>query len=324
MGLFDTQVSRHPNLYPWTDEYIFAMQDGFWTDRLFNFQSDIQDFKINLTTEERDVVTRSLSTIAQVEIDIKTFWGRLGDNLPHPYLRDLGYVMASTEVVHNYAYERLLKVLNLKHLVDDNLKLDVLKDRVNYLKKHNHKYYENSKKQYIYALILFTLFMENVSLFSQFYILLWFGRYKNVLKDVNQQVSYTKNEELVHAQVGMKIINVLREEYPELFDKELQLKIENAARNAFKCESEIVDWILGGYEGPRLNKEVLKEYVKYKINDSLVSIGYNPVFDINLDLARDYEWMDEEVLGHNKTDFFFKRPVDYAKKNRAFTEEELF
>jgi ribonucleoside-diphosphate reductase beta chain len=83
------------------------------------------------------------------------------------------------------------------------------------------KFYKDSKKQYLYALILFTLFVENVSLFSQFYVINWFARFKNVLKDTDQQVKYTRNEENIHALVGTRIINTIREEYPELFDEEV-------------------------------------------------------------------------------------------------------
>jgi ribonucleoside-diphosphate reductase beta chain len=322
--LFEEQVSRKPNLYPWTEQFIEAMHNGFWTDKEFNFQSDKQDFKTALTPLEKQVIVRTLSAIGQIEVAVKKFWAKLGDNLPHPSITDLGYVMANVEVIHNNAYERLLKELELEDIFEENLKEAVISGRVNYLRKYTHRFYDNSKKNYIYALILFTLFIENVSLFSQFYTVLWFGRFKNLLKDTNQQVLYTKNEELIHAQVGIKLVNVLREEYPELFDAELEERIKAEAADAFKAESKIIDWMIGDYVGPRMNPDVLKEYVKSRINDSLQQIGYSKIYEINPELARDFEWMDEEVLGNNATDFFFKRPVDYAKKAKAFTADDLF
>ncbi len=322
--LFDEQISRKPDHYPWTNQFIEAMHNGFWTDKEFNFQSDVQDFSINLTEEEREVVKRTLSAIGQIEVAVKKFWAKLGDNLPHPSLTDLGYVMANVEVIHNNAYERLLKVLGLEDIFEENLKHDVISGRVNYLRKYTHRYYENSKKNYIYALILFTLFIENISLFSQFYTILWFGRFRNVLKDTNQQVLYTKNEELIHAQVGIKIINTLKQEYPELFDDDLKEKIRFESLEAFKSECKMIDWMIGEYKGPRINPDILKEYVKQRFNDSMLQIGYDKLFEIDPTLARDFEWMDEEVLGNNATDFFFKRPVDYAKKAKTFSEDELF
>ena len=73
--------------------------------------------------------------------------------------------MANTEVIHNNAYERLLDILGLEEVFEENLKLEWIQGRVNYLRKYTHRFYKNSQKQYLYALILFTLFVENVSLF---------------------------------------------------------------------------------------------------------------------------------------------------------------
>lgn len=313
MTIFDEQVSRKPNNYPWTEDFIQAMHNGFWTDKEFSFTSDLQDFKVALSKEEKNIIIRTLSAIGQVEIDIKKFWARLGENLPHPSLYDLGITMANVEVIHNNAYERLLSELDVTDIFQQNLKEEVIKGRVNYLKKHNHRYYKDSKKQYILALILFTLFVENVSLFSQFYIILWFERYRNVLKDTSQQVNYTKREEDIHAKIGIKIINQIRAEYPELFDQELESKVLEEAGEAFKAESKIIDWIIGEWSDQRISANILKEYIKSRINDSLYQVGFKQLFEIDINAKRDFEWMDEDTKGNNSTDFFFQRPTDYSK-----------
>ena len=322
MSIFTEQIARKPDKYPWTRLFIDAMEAGHWTETHFSFTSDKQDFSVTLNETERGIIVRTLSAIAQIEIAVKKFWLKLGDNLPHPSLLDLGITMAHVEVIHNNAYQRLLDELDLNHVFEENLKLDVINGRVNYLQKYNHKYYKDSKKQYVYALILFTLFVENISLFSQFYIILWFERYKNVLKDTAQQVNYTKREEDLHAKAGIKIINTIREEHPELFDADLEAKVIEEAQCAFTAESKIIDWILGGWSDQRISADILKEYVKSRMNDSLVQIGYKPIYTINPDLKRDFEWMDEDTLGNNSTDFFFQRPTDYAK-NVLVNEDDL-
>lgn len=322
--IYEEQISRKPNLYPWTEEFIEAMHNGFWTDKEFSFKSDVQQFKVNLTEQEREIIIRTLSAIGQIEIAVKTFWAKLGENLPHPAMQDLGYVMANTEVIHNNAYERLLSVLGLEDVFEENLKLEWIEGRVKYLRKYTHKYYKDSKKQYLYAIILFTLFVENVSLFSQFYVINWFARFKNVLKDTDQQVKYTRNEENIHALVGIKIINTIRSEYPELFDEELENKIVSEAEEAFKSESKIVDWMINGIQEEGLTAPILKEFIKNRINESLVQIGFRKAFDIDKEILKETKWFSEELLGNNMTDFFFQRPTEYAKKNQCFDESELF
>jgi ribonucleoside-diphosphate reductase beta chain len=323
-NIFKEQIARKPDHYPWTNDYINAMWQGHWTPNEFNFRSDVQNFKTDLTEEERQIITKTLSAIGQIEIAVKKFWAKLGDTLPHPSIVDMGLVMAQIEVVHNRAYEKLLDVLELNQAFEDNLKLDIISGRVNYLRKYLEKNYSDSQKQFVYALVLFTLFVENVSLFSQFYIVSWFHRYKNVLKDTAQQVQYTAKEETCHAQIGIKLVQVIREELPELFDGDLAEKIRYEAMEAYKAEAKIVDWMLGDYKDEKISAEILKEYIKSRINESLVQIGFKKVFELDENMCDEYEWMDEEVLGNTITDFFFKRPIEYAKKNQSFNEEELF
>ena len=128
--IFEEQIARKPNHYPWTQEFIDAMHEGFWTDKEFSFTSDIQDFNVSLTEVEKEVIIRTLSAIGQIEVAVKKFWAKLGDNLPHPSLTDLGYVMANVEVIHNNAYERLLTLLGLEDVFEENLKLDFIEGRV--------------------------------------------------------------------------------------------------------------------------------------------------------------------------------------------------
>lgn len=323
-SIFEEQISRKPNRYPWTQEFIDAMHAGFWTDKEFTFKPDLQDFKTILTDQEREIIVRTLSAIGQIEVAVKTFWAKLGENLPHPSLQDLGYAMANIEVIHNNAYERLLTVLDLEDVFEDNLKLEWIQGRVKYLKKYTHRFYKDSKKQYLYALILFTLFVENVSLFSQFYIINWFATYKNVLKHTDQQVKYTRNEENIHAIVGMKIVNVIREEHPELFDAELEEKIIHEAHEAYKAESRIVDWMINGINEEGLSAPILKEFIKNRINDSMTQIGFKQPFEIDKELLEATVWFEEQLHGNNMTDFFSSRPVEYSKKNQSFDEDELF
>jgi ribonucleoside-diphosphate reductase beta chain len=322
--IFDEQITRKPDNYPWTQNFIEAMHNGFWTDREFNFQSDIQDFKVSLTDQEKEIIVRALSTIGQLEISVKKFWAKLGDNLPHPSINDMGYVMANTEVIHGDAYERLLEVLGIDDSFDEILKLDIIQGRVNYLRKHLHKFHDNNKKQFIYSLILFTLFVENIALFSQFYTISWFGRYKNLLKDTNKQVEYTSREENLHAMIGIKIINTIKEEHPELFDEELKKKIMHEAKDAIKYECQIIEWIVNGYQHEKLNSDLLKEFIKNRMNESLKQIGYDKIFEVDESIISETRWFEEQILGNNMTDFFHSRPVEYAKCSQSFDAEDLF
>jgi len=322
--LFQEQIARKPDLYPWTKQFIDAIWKGFWTPDEFNFRSDYSQFKTDLTKEEQEVIVKTMSAIGQIEIAVKSFWADVGKHLPHPSIKDLGYAMANSEVIHNLAYEKILEVLHLTHVFEENLNEKVIRGRVDYLRKYLEKHYEDDKKQYVYSIILFTLFVENVSLFSQFYIIMHMNRNKAVMKDCAQQVQYTRNEEMLHAQVGIKLIQTLREEYPELFDEELQDRIQHECIESLKAESKVIDWIMGDYEVDGLSAPILKSFIAKRMADSLDQIGFDNS-EIVYDQAHVDEtfWFDEELYGTNMTDFFQKRPVEYAK-GQGISADDLF
>ena len=324
MTIFDEQIARKPNRYPWAQEYIDAMWAGHWTPNEFTFTSDLQQYKTEMTLQEQLIIKNTLSAIGQIEISVKKFWTKLGDTLPHPALSDLGITMGNIEVIHNNAYEKLLDVLQLQDIFEENLKLDIIQGRIKYLRKYLDKNYENDKKQFVYSLILFTLYVENVSLFSQFYIINWFNRYKGLLKDTAQQVAYTAKEETLHGLAGVKIVNTIRQELPELFDAELEERILHEAKESYNAESKIIDWMIGDYKDSRISADILKGYVQKRLNDSLEMIGFKKIFNVSQEIIDLTMWMDEDVMGNTMTDFFHKRPVEYSKKTQSITFDDLF
>ena len=324
MTIFDEQIARKPNRYPWAQEYIDAMWAGHWTPNEFTFTSDLQQYKTEMTIQEQLIIKNTLSAIGQIEISVKKFWTKLGDTLPHPALSDLGITMGNIEVIHNNAYEKLLDVLQLQDIFEENLKLDIIQGRIKYLRKYLDKNYENDKKQFVYSLILFTLYVENVSLFSQFYIINWFNRYKGLLKDTAQQVAYTAKEETLHGLAGVKIVNTIRQEMPELFDAELEARILHEAKESYDAESKIIDWMIGDYKDSRISADILKGYVQKRLNDSLEMIGFKKIFNVSQEIIDLTMWMDEDVMGNTMTDFFHKRPVEYSKKTQSITFDDLF
>jgi len=89
-------------------------------------------------------------------------------------------------------------------------------------------------------------------------------------------------------------------------------------------EAKIIDWMVNGIQEEGLSAAILKEFVKERINKSLIQIGFQPVFFVDQELIKTTMWFNEELLGNNQTDFFFARPVDYSKSNQSFAEDDLF
>ena len=125
--------------------------------------------------------------------------------------------------------------------------------------------------------------------------------------------------------VGMKLVNTIREEMPELFDDELCELIRKQCVKAFEAEAAIIDWSVNGYKSEHLSSAIMKDFIKNRLNESLVEIGIEPVFDdIDQDNIEKTTWFDEDVLGNTATDFFYKRPTEYSKNDKSYDEDDLF
>lgn len=325
MGIFDERRNYKPFEYnEITEPFIKAIWGGHWTHYEFNFESDKQDYITKLTEEERGVVTRAALLISQCEVSIKSYWSNIGKLFPKPEVSDVGSVFGNNEVQHSRAYAQILSVLGLNDEFQNLLSSGIVDGRVKYLSKYVNKIYKNDYKNIIYSLILFSLFTENVSLFSQFYTLLGFNRNNNILKDVANVVQYTSKEETIHALFGITLINKIREENPELFDEDLINKIVEEVNEAVKAETELIEWMLQGFENEFLNKELLVNFIKDRINKSLKDIKIDYQLEVDKKILKKTKWFDEEILAPESTDFFYKKPISYSKKVKVYNEETLF
>lgn len=325
MSIFKERKNYKPFEYSGiTDPLINAMWSSHWTHNEFNFLNDIQDYKTKLTAEEQGVVKRAILLTSQVEVAVKSYWSNIGKLLPKPEIADMGAVFGGVEVVHSKAYAEILSKLGLEEQFEDLFSEPVIVGRVNYLTKYINKIYKNDHKNICYSLVLFTLFTEYTALFSQFYTILGFNRFRGVLKDVANIVQYTSKEENLHAEGGIALLNQIRAEHPELFDSEFVEKIRQEVLEAYKAESDLIDWILDGYENDFLSPRILKGYVQIRLNDALEKIGMGTTFEIDPQIREETLWMEEEVYASALTDFFHKKPIDYSKKMKTYNEEELF
>ena len=323
-NIFERRVNLKPYEYPELIEYVDAIRHSYWVHTEFNYTSDIQDFKVNVTDAERSAIKNAMLAIAQVEVAVKTFWGDIYHRLPKPEIGSVGYTFAESEVRHHDAYSHLLEILGLNNEFEKISDIPALSQRVNYLSDSVKLAQTNDDKDYALSILLFSLFIEHVSLFSQFLIIMSFNKYRNLFKGISNVIEATSKEEQIHGLFGVELINIIRKERPEWFDADLKQRVIDACVEAYRSEEQVIDWIYEAGDLDFMPKKVVKEFVKNRLNNSLVNIGYEPVFDIDEKLVEQTDWFDDELLTTKHVDFFVKRSVNYTKGARAITGDDLF
>ncbi len=324
MGIFDKRINYKPFEYPEVLQFTDAINKSFWVHSEVDFTADTQDFHSHLTPAERNAVKRALLAIAQIEVSVKSFWGNLYNHLPKPELNGLGSTFAECEFRHSEAYSRLVEVLGYNDEFEKLIQVPVIKQRIDYLSNVLKNTKSENKQEYSIALILFTILIENVSLFSQFAIILSFTRFKGWMKNVSNIIAWTSVDEQVHANAGIYLINKIKEEYPEVIDDATLLRITEMVKESIEIEEKILDWIFEDGEIAILDKTDLANFIKFRVDESLSKIGLPPQYAITAEQYRPMRWFEEEVFANSLDDFFAKRPVDYTKHDKSITADDLF
>jgi ribonucleoside-diphosphate reductase beta chain len=322
--IFKKRINLKPYEYPELAEYVDAIRHSYWVHTEFNYTSDVQDFKVQVNSAERNAIKNTMLAISQIEVAVKMFWADIYKKLPKPEIASVGVTFAESEVRHQDAYSHLLEILGLNNEFEKIFDIPVINKRVKYLNNALETSKSEDNREYTRSILLFSLFIEHVSLFSQFLIIMSFNKHKNIFKGISNAVEATSKEEQIHGLFGIDIINIVKQEHPEWFDAHMNQDIYDSCQTAYDAESEIVDWIFEKGEFDFLPKTIVKEFIKNRLNNSLASIGLKRIFQIDEKLLDQTEWFNDEIIATKHNDFFNKRSVNYTKRSRSVTSEDLF
>ena len=323
-NIFEKRINLKPYEYPELYEYVPAIRHSYWIHSEFNFTSDIQDFKARLSSSERNAIKNTMLAISQIEVAVKSFWGDIYHKIPKPEIGSVGATFAESEVRHADAYSHLLEILGLNKEFEALKKKPVIMKRVQYLENALSNSKSEVESEYSESVLLFSLFIEHVSLFSQFLIIMAFNKHKNMLKGISNVVEATSKEEQIHGDFGIDLIKIIKTENPEWFNEDYEIRIQEMCKKAYDAESGIIDWIYEDGELDFLPKNQVKEFIKDRFNRSLVSIGVEKVFETDDSLLELTEWFNDEIIGTKHGDFFVKRSINYSKRTKSITADDLF
>lgn len=324
-NIFRKRVEIEPKEYRFCEDFITGIQHSYWLHTEFSslFPADIHDMRSNMSKQDSNIVTRAMLAISQIENAVKKFWGNIGDHMPKPEISDVGMVFSESEVRHKRAYAHLLEELGLQEEFKKLQDVPAMQARIKYLDRINSLTNSDDPKEYFEAILLFSMFVENVSLFSQFLIIMAYNKYQNTLKGMSNIIEATSKEENLHAQFGFQLINTIKEENPDWWTDALIDRIDDLLMDALEAEESIVDWIYEEGEGTILPKYLVQDFLVIRLNQSLEAIGLDPIGFSDVSKEQ-LQWFDDELSGTKNNDFFSKRSVAYTKRNKSVTAEDIF
>lgn len=310
------RVTYAPFEYEQAYRYWELQQQSHWLHTEIAMASDINDWKMNLTDIERNVIGQILKGFTQSEVFIQEYWSQMvGKWFKKPEIQMMAATFASFESIHAVSYAYLNQSLGLEDF-SAFMHEPTAKAKIDRLITTKGK----SKQEIARSLAIFSAFNEGVNLFSSFAVLLNFSR-TNKMKGLGQIIAFSIKDESLHSEAGCWLFRTLIQEYPEIWTDELKKEIYQAARDTVELEDAFIDKVfeLGDIEG--LTSKDLKAFIRHRCNTKLNDLGMRKNYtNINKEALERMAWFDVLSAGVSHADFFASRVTDYSKGQVDFSK----
>jgi ribonucleoside-diphosphate reductase beta chain len=314
MTLLDPRAAYAPFEYDKAFNYWELQQQSHWLHTEISMASDINDWKINLTDAEKNVIGHILKGFTQSEVFIQEYWSQMVANwFKKPEIQMMSASFASMESIHAVAYAYLNQSLGLEDF-DAFLHEPTAKAKIDRLMGTKGK----SKTDIARSLAIFSAFNEGVNLFSSFAVLLNFSRF-NKLKGVGQIIAFSIKDESLHSEAGCWLFRTLIQEFPDIWKDDLKKEIYEAARLTIELEDNFINKAFSFGEIEGLTAEDLKSFIRHRANTKLEDLGLKKNWkNIDKEAIERMSWFDVLSAGASIQDFFAGRVDQYSRGTISF------
>jgi len=219
---------------------------------------------------------------------------------------------ASREVTHMLGYKFLNDSLGLdsEAFLTEFLQYKEMADKHEFMLAPVDLRSNTNRASYLAKQIL----MEGVNLFGSFAMLLNYSRlgWLQGTVSVNQ---WSIVDESLHVEGLTEIFKIFVEEHPHLVTEEFKRDIYQTARDVVKLEDEFIDLCFSVGTPPKIDKQELKDYIRYVADYRMKQMGFKPQFNISY---KPLPWVDD-MVGNVFGDFFDVQIVEYSKGNLSGT-----
>ncbi|MDB5079373.1 MAG: nrdB [Chloroflexi bacterium] len=304
--IFTPRVFYKPFEYPQYFDYFTMQNQAHWLPTEVPMEPDLIDYKYKLTPGERNLVTQILRFFTQGDIDVNNNYNTyLIPAFPKPEIKMMLSAFAAMEGIHIWGYSQLNDALGLPETeYQAFVKYEAMRNKYDYM----HSFGANSLEELALNMAVFGGFMEGVSLFSSFAILLNFPR-QGKLRSMGQIVTWSVRDESLHSRGVCQLFRDVIAENRHIWTEELQNTIYNACREMIRLEDAFIDtcFELGDVAG--LTAQQVKQYIRYVADTRLIDLGLDKIYHT----ANSLPWLDIMVNAKEHTNFFENRATEYTK-----------
>jgi ribonucleoside-diphosphate reductase beta chain len=287
-------------------EFFRKQNQAHWLPTEVPMESDINDYRFRLNPQETSLITQILRFFTQGDIEVNNNYNtKLIPMFPKPEIKMMLSAFAAMESIHVWAYSYLNDSLGLPEKeYSAFLEYEAMRNKYQYIQTFD----VQNVRDLAINLAVFGGFMEGVSLFSSFAILMNFPR-MGKLKGVGQIVTWSIRDETLHSQGVCQLFRTLVNENKHIWTDELKQTLYRACEDMVRLEDHFIDTCFSMGAVPGLKPEDVKQYIRYTADKKLNDLGLDKVYHTQNPLA----WLDVMVNAKEHTNFFENRATEYSR-----------
>lgn len=295
-----------PFEYPQYFDYFTKQNQAHWMPTEIPMENDIIDYKNNLSASESNLIINVLRFFTQGDIEVNNNYNaRLIPIFPKPEIKMMLSAFAHMECIHVWAYSYLNDSLGLPEKeYSAFLEYESMRKKYEYIQSFD----VNSVEDLAVNLAVFGGFMEGVSLFSSFAILMNFPR-MGKMKGLGQVITWSIRDETLHSKGVCELFRDLVSENKHIWTSDLQQTLYSACQDMVNLEDAFIDTCFSMGDVPGLKAEQVKQYIRYIADRRLNDLGLDHLYNVSNPLP----WLDVMVNAKEHTNFFENRATEYAK-----------
>lgn len=300
-------VGYRPFRYPQFYDYWTQQQQVHWLGREVPMAEDVKDWAMNLTPEEKSLLTHIFRFFTQSDIEVQdNYMTRLGSLSWPTEVKMMLAAFANMETIHIDAYSLIIETIGMPEATYSQfLEYDELKAKHETYKSFSTDTVEGVAK----TLAMFGGFTEGVQLFASFAVLMNFPRF-NKMKGMGQIVSWSVRDESIHCDGITDLFKCFTQETGCL-SKGLKGELYDIAELVVHQEEKFADLAFEGGAIEGLTSEELKTYIRYLMDHRLRGLGLKGIFKAGR--KHPLPWLPPMLSGQEHANFFEARATEYSK-----------
>jgi len=272
---------------------------------------DVKDWKNNLNSQEKYLLTNIFRFFTQADIEV--------NNCFQPTeVQMMLAAFSNMETIHVDAYSHLVDTLGMpESTYSEFLEYKEMKDKYDYMQTFG----VESPIDIATTLAAFGAFTEGLQLFGSFAILMNFPRFGK-MRGMGQIITWSVRDESLHTNSIIRLFHTFLKENPEIDKEELHKRLYTVCDTIITHEDAFIDLCFsmeGAIQG--ITSKEIKDYLRYIADRRLMQLEMNPIYKTE---KNPLPWMDEILNGVEHTNFFENRVTEYTKAATLGTWDDAF